>query len=432
MITQLSFKRLALFSLALVSSLQLAHGQAVSAASPRQEKLLNGLRVLMWSQPSASRFEVKLRVHAGASFDQQAKEGTMCLLAEALFPTDESREIFTDDFGGSLQITCNYDYIEIQATSKPESYLALLETIAGAVSNPVLDRQTTDAAKARVVTRLTADEKSAKYAADIAARRRLFGTFPYGRPEYGSIASIKTLDFADLRFGYDRLFGADNATLALSGNFPPDIAYRAIRRYFGSWLKSDRKVPSTFRQPDPPIAATQILDSPESGITEIRYALRGVARNDRDYAAASVLAKVLEQRARNRSGEGQRNNVWVTNHSNILPGAIVVGFSNFQREITAAVTGERPKSANDIIADALSERITDAEFAAAKSAVLADLNKLDVATRWLDVDTYKLQSVKADQAAFDSLTAADVQNLADRVKLLPVASVLLLPQKASD
>ena len=427
---RISFSKLAFLSIYIVIT---AFVPAFGQTEPRQQKLLNGLRILMWPQPAARNVSVKLRIHAGAAFDQQEKEGAVCALAESLFPTDESREFFTDDLGGSLTIVCNYDYVEIDATSKPESYLTMLETIANAVSSPAIDRQSTDASKARLTAKVAAEEKAVGSASDLAVQKRLFGTFPYGRPAYGSSASVKSIDFADLRFAYDRLFGADNATIALTGNFPPDVAYRAMRRYFGSWLKSDKKIPSTFRQPDTPLANTQILESPEGGVTEIRYAIRGVARNDRYFPAARVATKILEQRLRSKAAEPQRANVWVRNYSNVLPGMIVVGFSRIQKEMTAAVTSEQPRpGSNDVIANALAEKFTEAEFAAAKSSVSAEFNQYDVASRWLDADTYKLTSVKADQNAFDSVTLADVQGFADRLKLQPVASVVLLGQKASN
>ncbi|MFL6468103.1 MAG: M16 family metallopeptidase [Pyrinomonadaceae bacterium] len=400
---------------------------------PRQEKLLNGLKVLMWNDPGSDKVNVKLRIHAGAAFDPQEKEGTMCLTADAFFPTNESREFFSDDLGGSLSIVCNYDYIEFDATSKAESYVPLLETLGSTISNPLIDRQTTDAVKSRLVTKLAGDEKNAAIVADLAVRKRLLASFPYGRSSIGTSNSIRNIDFADLKAAYDRLFGADNATLAISGNFSIDNGYRAIRRYFGSWLKSDKKVPSTFKIPDPPPAGTQIVESPEAGITEIRYAIRGVARNDKDFAAASVLAKVIEQRIRNKAPEAQRNNVWVKNYSNVLPGVIVIGFSRIQREIQAAVTVEKPKSeVSDFVVNALNERVTEAEFAVAKNAAIAELNSRDFVTRWLDADTYKFASVKTDQAAADSVTTADVQRVADQMRQQAIASVLLLTQKASD
>ena len=101
--------------------------------------------------------------------------------------------------------------------------------------------------------------------------------------------------------------------------------------------------------------------------------------------------------------------------------------------ISAAVTGQKPKSeANDVVANALNEKVSEAEYTFAKNAVFAELNKTDAVVRWLDADTYKFASVKADQSAADSVTVADVQRLADQMRQQPVASVLLLTQKTSD
>ena len=40
----------------------------------------------------------------------------------------------------SLEVVTNYDYIQINASSKPESFLTMLETLASAVSNPTIDK----------------------------------------------------------------------------------------------------------------------------------------------------------------------------------------------------------------------------------------------------------------------------------------------------
>ena len=87
------------------------------------------------------------------------------------------------------------------------------------------------------------------YAADLAVSNRLLGTFPYGRAENGTVESLSKVDFADILFAKERFFTADNATVAISGNFDQALAFRALRRFFGNWLKADKKVPTAFRQP---------------------------------------------------------------------------------------------------------------------------------------------------------------------------------------
>ncbi len=118
-------------------------GQAAKVQTPRQEKLLNGLKTLVWNESGADKVAVKIRIHNGSAFDPQNKEGVMALLAEVLFPNETVKEFFREDLGGSLEIISNYDYIQINATANPDQFLTMLETVANAVTNPQIDKETT-------------------------------------------------------------------------------------------------------------------------------------------------------------------------------------------------------------------------------------------------------------------------------------------------
>ena len=54
--------------------------------SPREEKLLNGLKLIMFDAPASDKVTLKVRIHAGSAFDPQGKEGLMKLLAANIFP----------------------------------------------------------------------------------------------------------------------------------------------------------------------------------------------------------------------------------------------------------------------------------------------------------------------------------------------------------
>ena len=121
----------------------------------------------------------------------------------------------------------------------------MIETIASAVATPAIERETTDVVKQRLSALLDEAEESPEYIADRAAAERLFGTFPYGRPEIGTRESLGRIDFADIRFAYDRFFGADNATLTISGK----VTRRRLQG--GTQIlgveKSDKLIAPTFR-----------------------------------------------------------------------------------------------------------------------------------------------------------------------------------------
>jgi predicted Zn-dependent peptidase len=402
------------FALTFVSAAQKPSG------TPRQEKLLNGLKIIVWNVSGSDKVSLRLRIHAGSAFDPQEKEGVMKLLSESFFPNAESRNFFREELAGSLEIVSNYDYIQINATGKASEFVTLLETVAQAISNPDLSKDATAALKKGLAATLAELEKDPGYAADRAAAKRLLGTFPYGRAQFATLASVEKIDHADLRFARERLITADNATLAIAGNVDTALVFRAARRYFGSWLKADKTVPSTFRQPDPPPVDPEIVNGPSpSGPALFRLATRGVAKSDADLATADVLAQVLENRLKLKSNDGGS---FVRNESHILPGVFIGGLSG-----SAASNPTQPENTAKqypTFAQLLANDITAEEFTSAKSLVAARWQQRDTADLWLDFDTYKIAPAKNNYLNLDSLVLADVQRVAARIKNQPAATVL--------
>jgi zinc protease len=387
-------------------------------SGPRQEKLLNGLKVLMWNDPGAGKVSLKLRIHSGSAFDPQGKEGVMRLLAEDIFPNAETREFFRDDLGGGLDITTTYDYIEIGASSKPSEFLNMLETVANAVSNISIDKEITAKLKNEQLERIKQLEGDPAYIADMTAAKQLLGTFPYGRPKDGTADSVKNIDFADLIDARDRFLTADNATVAISGAFDSNIAYRAIRRYFGSWLKADKRVPSTFRQPDPPSLTMKVVDSPVPFTSEFRIVRRGLARNDADHYAALILEKILMKRFRAGNPDA-----FVRYEYHVLPGIFTIGSSTKLQPLGSGEGNVGRPNTDDDWDSHLQGAVTKEEFDAARREVMSDAARQDTAALWLDVDTFKLASAKADTDRISAVTSADVQRVFDRLVKEPAAYV---------
>lgn len=398
------------------------------ASVPQQEKLLNGLKLLMWSDQKSDKVTMKIRIHAGSAFDPKGKEGVMKLLAADIFPNPETKEFFRDDLGGSLEVISNYDYIQINATAKADSFLTMLDTIAPAVSNPTIDKETTAKMKAALLKQVDELEKDPAYVADQAAAQRLFGTFPYGRPENGTAASIRNIDFADLIGAKQRFLSADNATITLSGKFDSNLGFRAVRRYFGSWLKSDKRVPSTFRQPDDPPQSLQIIDSPVPERFELRFATRGTAKNSADFATTQILAAILEARLKAFLPAEYRDKAAIASEYHTLPGMILFRFWGAASNNTAM-----PKiEATDLVARTLATNVADAEFSNARSTFASNWNMRDNAENWLDLDTFKTDAVAKEQEKISSVSLADLQRVLARIQKQPVVSVLVSSQKAAN
>ncbi len=419
---KVTFSVLILFLFAGISPAQRTDLQT----APKQEKLLNGLKLLMWNQPNAEKATVKLRIHSGSAFDPKDKEGEMALLADILFPNEQAKEFFAEDLGGSLEITSNYDYIQINATGNNDQILTILEMIAAAVTNPPIDKETTAKIKNARLALIKDRQKNSVFVADQAARTRLFGSFPYGRAQTGTEESIAKTDFADLLFAKERFLSADNATLAVAGNFKNDLIYRAIRRYFGGWRKNEKKVPVTFAQAEMPDEKPFSVKSPYAENSQVRYAIRGLARNDKDFYASQILTKILQNRLETRLPNDYGKDIFVRQEARILPGLIIFGYTSQPVPVVAAPVNPTPGKTENIVSLILTSAVTMEEFDRAKNEFLTEFNQPAAAESWLDFETYKLVSVKDEMQKANNVTIADVNRVAERLRKEPIIAVSVM------
>src|SRR5690348_1166117 len=108
---------------------QAPSGRAQALPEPHRDELLNGLRILMWNRPGDGNVELKLRIRSGAGFDLAGKSGLMALLSDALFPDPTSREYFTEELGGRLEVTSDYDAINITMTGHAAQFERIVEIL---------------------------------------------------------------------------------------------------------------------------------------------------------------------------------------------------------------------------------------------------------------------------------------------------------------
>jgi hypothetical protein len=378
------------------------------AQQPRKESLLNGLKVLMFPDPSSDKVWVRIRVNSGSAFDPQGKEGLMQILSANFFPTDTAKEYFRDELGGSLAITANYDYIEVDASSKPDDLVQMLETLSSGISNTGIDKDTTAKLKTDLTVKVKQLEADPNYVADRAAAKRLFGTFPYGRPIYGTEDSIKKIDVGDLLDAKQRFLTADNSTMAISGNFQPNRILPAVKRYFGGWTKADRHVPATFRQAEDPDTAQLTINIADVDTTYSRWARRAPGRADEGYAVARVAAEAThgcyEYTANLLSG------IWLSGDNSPGNGLLPIHSRNLcPRPTTISPLG-----------------IDEQSVSQARDQILSRENDPgSLERRWLDVDTYKLSSPDYEITRLKAVTISEVRAFETQLTATPRVSILL-------
>jgi predicted Zn-dependent peptidase len=398
--------------LLLSSTGQALPNQAQITAEPQREKLLNGLKVLIWSQPGTQDVLIKLRIHSGAAFDLAGKAGEMALLGDILFPDPATREYFTDQMQGRLNVVTDYDSITITMQGKANEFERIIEILRNAIVSTQLTPEVVASvrdARIKIVKGMTI---SPAILADRAIAARLFGDFPYGSPHAGTPESIGRVERADLMLARDRFLNPNNATLTISGGVQSSRVMRTLRQLMGIWRKSEQVVPSTFKQPQPPDQRTLIVNAPGDDNVELRIATRGLARSDRNAAAALVLANIARSRWEKLVPELGRNPMFVRHEARVLPGIFVMGAT-----VKSDQTAKTFAAAKEVLKSLVTTPATATELDGAKSEVLVMLNnamaKQDgLAEAWLDLDTYKLSSIPDQIMTLQNLSPSDLQRTA--------------------
>src|SRR5215212_4249350 len=297
---------------------------AQPAAQPEREQLLNGLRLLFFLKPGTPELLVKLRINSGAAFDLAGKSGQMALLGDLLFPDAAIIDYFTDELAGKLDVSVNYDSITITMVGKASEF----EQVVSVLRNALLSTQFTPEVVTRIrdarIKSLRDAAISPSMVADRAIALRLFGDFPYGRLAGGTPEDLARLDRADLMLAHERFFSSNNATLAIVGGVTKARAFRTVRQLLGPWRKSEKVIPTTFTQPKSPDPRTLIVNVP-GPTTEVRLAVRGLARVNTDYHTSLVMARLAQHRWQAMAPELANQPLFVRSNAYVLPGVFLMG-----------------------------------------------------------------------------------------------------------
>ncbi|MEO8434485.1 MAG: pitrilysin family protein [Pyrinomonadaceae bacterium] len=400
--------------------------QTPSLQEPSRQQLLNGLQILFWQRPGDENVLLKMRIKSGAAFDVAGKAGMMALLGDALFPDFETRQYFTDELGGRLEVTTDYDGLTITMSGRAGGFERMVELMRNAlVSTPLSPENIAKLREARIKV-LHETSISPSMVADRAIAARLFGEFPYGRPPAGSVETLGRVDRSDLLLARERFLNSDNAVLAVVGGLDERRLMRTVRQLLGNWRKGDRTIPATFRQPEMPDGRPLIVNQPGIADAEIRFAARGLARADRDYLAATLLSLIVRDRWQAAMTQLSRAPVFARHEAHQLPGIFVMGTSTKNANAARAIT-----AGQQVIRSLVASQPSAAEIERARNEVNTELSKRlsqpgSAADMWLDAESLKLKSLAQESNSLRVVTANDVHNAAVRLfKDNQIATVII-------
>jgi zinc protease len=189
--------------------------------------------------------------------------------------------------GGSFGAGAGPEAITVRGQFLARDQRLMLELLADALLRPLLAGQELEELAARHIELIKAAKDSdPSELIGTYGRALLFGSHPYGRPVFGSEASLAAIDRDDVQRYYDGQFGAERLILVLAGDIDADALARMAADSFSRWPRTSAPPPALVRPR--PVAGRRVLlvDFPGSAQTYFWIGNVGV---DRRYPRRAAL-----------------------------------------------------------------------------------------------------------------------------------------------
>jgi zinc protease len=260
--------------------------------------LANGMRVLLFPDPSRERVTVNVTYLVGSRHEGYGETGMAHLLEHMLFkgtPTHADPWQLLQDHGADFNGTTWYDrtnYYETMPAS-PENLEWALRFEADRMVNSSIDPKALAKEFSVVRNEFEQDENYAPGVLDERIQSTAFLWHNYGKSTIGARSDIEKVPATSLRAFYERYYQPDNAVLVVAGAFEPARALELVQECFGSIPRPARTLPPTYTvEPVQDGERTVTLERVgEVGVVGVLY--HGVAGTDPDYVAGEALVHVL-------------------------------------------------------------------------------------------------------------------------------------------
>jgi zinc protease len=231
-------------------------------------------------------------VRGGGLGDPATRPGVASMVAGLLEKGagEHSAYAFADvveGVGGSFGAGAGPEEISVRGQFLARDQQLMLELLADALLRPLLQADELEELAARHIELIKAakDSDPAELIGTY-GRALLFGDHPYGRPVFGSEASLAAIDRDDVLRYYDGQFGGERLILVLAGDIDADLLARMAADSFSRWPRTPAPPPALARPR--PLAGRRVLlvDFPGSAQTYFWIGNVGV---DRRYPRRAAL-----------------------------------------------------------------------------------------------------------------------------------------------
>jgi zinc protease len=270
-------------------------GPAV-AQSVTQERLENGLLVLVRESPLAPVVAISLMTRMGTRWESPENAGISNFVHAVMVKGTTKRgggemAEAVALLGGKISAAGDVDYSEVRTDGLARFWRELLGLTAELALSPAFKPEEADNERDWLTSRVQKRRDSPNNRAFDELYAALYGAHPYALPILGRTDSLKRIDHAAIVAWYRRFYRPERMTLAVSGQVKAPEVIAEVRKLFGTLAAGS----AVADAPIPPPTATGRRIVIEQPAQQAQIVVAGLAPrlSDHDHAAVKVLANVL-------------------------------------------------------------------------------------------------------------------------------------------
>jgi zinc protease len=341
-------------------------------------RLDNGLKILLFPDPSSSRVTVNCTILTGSRHEGYGETGMAHLLEHMVFkgtPMHPDVPKALRDHGAQFNGSTWYDrtnYFEtMDATDDNLEFAIRLE--ADRLVNSYIKREDLASEMTVVRSEFEMGENSPERVLSQRMQSAAYEWHNYGKSTIGNRSDIERVPIENLQAFYRKHYQPDNAVLIVAGKFDEKKALAAIGKYFGPLKKPARKLDTTYTEEPAQDGERTVVLRRVGVVGAVGVVYHVPAGAHPDFAALEVLEQVLVP---DPSGRLYKALVAAKKASSLRGGAMPLHDPGMF-EITAQVERSQPtEEVRDIMLDVMEKLstnpVTAEEVARAKAKLLRD------------------------------------------------------------
>jgi zinc protease len=305
---QALFSRAALLLLAFCAVAQSIHAQparlptgvthVTSVEGIDEYRLDNGLRVLLFRDPSKATATVNVTYLVGSVHESYGETGMAHLLEHMLFKGSKNHSNIVgelQDRGAQFNGSTSWDrtnYFETFDASDANLEWAL-ELEADRMVNSFVSKEDLDSEMTVVRNEFEAGENSPTRVLFERVLNAAYNWHGYGKSAIGSRSDIENVPIERLQAFYKKFYQPDNAVLTVSGRFDEARVLELIAEHFGRIPKPDRVLEGRYTQEPVQDGEREVIVRRVGDIQILMAAYHGPAGAHPDFVPLQVAASVL-------------------------------------------------------------------------------------------------------------------------------------------